>query len=84
MKKLAIIKQVQFGIGDYGRMALWFTTYVDENGSALQVFHDPKEIEKILLDGRVSDVTKMNGKACWVNDDNGLIRFIEMAKGGLG
>ena len=39
MEKLAIIKDVNIGVGDYGTPALWFTTYTDNCSAALQVFN---------------------------------------------
>lgn len=36
-KQLARIKNVHFGVGDYGHVNLWFDTYISENHAALQV-----------------------------------------------
>jgi hypothetical protein len=75
-KQLGIIRDVHFGVGDRGRVALWFTTMVDESGGALQVFEDPDVFLKIIADYGVEDVAKLAGQPCWVNASAGLIRWV--------
>lgn len=80
-EQLAIIKQVKFGVGDYGKTALWFSVYITDSTAALQVFHEWENISKIVEDSGVDDINKLNGKACWVDTStHGIIRFLRMAK----
>ena len=77
-KQLAIIKNVHCGVGDRGVACLWFDTYINEHSAVLQVLSwaiAKDVLEKISVD----DVYKLNGKACWVEVDNGYIKFLEIA-----
>ena len=78
MEKLAIIKDVHLGVGDYGVPALWFTTYVSSCGAALQVFNWQQAYD-IILSANVGDINRLNGKSCLVDEGGGLIKFIKMS-----
>ena len=79
MEKLAIIKNVNIGVGDYGKACMWFDTYVDEHSAALQVLSWEKTAT-ILEAACVRSALFLEGKACYVNDADGFIKFIRLAK----
>lgn len=78
MRKMAIMKNVTFGLDiDCGRVGLCFTVYLDESSAALQYVYGESALEVIKKYG-VSDVSRLNGKPCWVEtDDFHYIKFIE-------
>ena len=78
-ERLAIIKEVQCGVGDYGKAALWFTTYISDCSAALQVI-EWEDAAKLIESSGVRHVDSLNGKSCYVEVGNGLIRFKRMAK----
>lgn len=74
-KQLAIIRQVECGVGDYGQAALWFSTFITESGAALQVF-DWDQAREVIEAYGVRDVHQLEGKPCWVNASGSLIRWV--------
>jgi hypothetical protein len=78
-EQLAIIKNVGYGLRDIGHPCLWFDTMVEDSTGALQVFRG-EEAGPIIEDAGVYDVHEMEGKACWVIKDEGMIKFLRMAK----
>ena len=80
-EQLAVIRQVRYGVGDYGQPALSFTTYISDCVGAGQFFHQPQADEIILAAG-VSDVHALEGMTCWVEVSGCMIRFLRMAKMG--
>ena len=74
MEKLAIIKNVNIGVGDYGHPALWFDTYTSSCSAALQVFGWEKAGELIKESG-LRSVMSLEGKSCIVIDEDGLLKF---------
>lgn len=79
MKKLAIIKGVGFGLRDVGQACLWFATHIDESEAALQIFVG-KELERIVKESGCYDISEIEGKSCWVECKDGVIRFKEFSK----
>ena len=79
MKVLAIIKQVEIGVGDYGQAALWFSAYTSERCAALQIF-GWEQAKAVIEAAGVRSVLSLEGRSCWVEEGDGMIRFIEMAK----
>jgi len=77
-EQVAIIKHARFGVGDRGTVVLTFDTYITENLAALQVLN-PEEAVKALADAN-TDVNGLNGKACYVEVDGNLIKFVRMWK----
>ncbi len=75
-EKLAIIKDVHCGVSDRGKFALRLTVYDSECSAALQVWEDLAEIAKIVEAYGVSDVGALNGKPCWVEVGNGLMKWV--------
>lgn len=65
-KTMAVIRKPQFGVGDRGKVMLWFTVYTSETLAALQVFTPEQAVEIIEAYG-VDDVSKLDGKPCWVD-----------------
>ena len=78
-KVMAVIKNVHFGVGDRGRCALWFDTYVNESCAALQVF-TPEQAVEIIEGYGVDDFQKLQGKPCWVNHENNTIHWDSVCK----
>lgn len=79
MKKLAIMKDVGYGCRDTNGVCLWFDTYVTEGTAALQVLFNP-EADKVIRASGVYNVRELEGKPCWVEDNQGMIHFLEVAK----
>ena len=76
MKVLGIIKSPGYGCRDFpGQVGLWFDVYISEHMAALQCFFG-EEATKIIQDYGVYNVKDLEGKACWVDDDKGYIRWI--------
>lgn len=78
-KRLAIIKEVGFGLRDVGQPCLWFSTYINDAVGALHILYN-KDIEKVLKDAHIYDVKELEGKSCWVEVDGMVIKFLEMSK----
>lgn len=74
MEKLAIIKNVNIGVGDYGEPALWFDTYTSQCSAALQVF-GWKEAGEIIKKSGLRSVDSLEGMSCIVEEDAGLLRW---------
>lgn len=77
-EQLAIMRDVGYGCRDRGRPCLFFTTSTDEF-RALQVLEGPAA-DKVIADSGVWDVLALNGRACWVQMDGYLMRFLRVAK----
>lgn len=78
-RKLAVIKDVQFGVGDYGKVALWFSAFTEPGMAALQVLTVEQGVALIEAHG-VRHVDELNGKTVWVDDDGNMSRYVETAK----
>lgn len=78
-RQLAIMKGVHFGVGDYGKVYMWFSTYVSECSAALQVLSIEQAVELLQAAG-VDNVDKLNGKPCWVKVGGSLIQYDGPAK----
>lgn len=79
MEKLAVIKNVHIGCGDYGKAALWFDTYVSDCVAALQVLSWDRARE-IIESSQLRDVHALEGRACYVNEENHMITFLRLMK----
>lgn len=79
IKRLAIMKDVSLGCRDIGKPCIWFNTYITECDAALQIL-SWESAAKLIETAGVYDARSLEGKACWVEEDNGLIRFVEYAK----
>lgn len=77
-EQLAIIKGVHFGVGDYGRVCMWFESYIQEHAAALQILSVDQAVELIAKFG-VNHVDKLNGKTIWVETGNGMIKYLRGA-----
>ena len=78
MEVLAIIKDVNIGMRDCNEPVLWFTTHTSECSAALQVFNWV-EAGKLIKDAKVYSVNNLEGKACFVEKDGWLLKFIRVA-----
>lgn len=78
MEQLAIIKNVRCGVGDRGVAWLQFDAYTSESRAALQVIGWDVAKEVIEAYG-VSDVSKLEGKPCYVESDKGMSTFTRAA-----
>lgn len=79
-EQLAVIKNFNIGVGDRGVPAIWFDTYVNEHSAALQVISGAEEMWEFIKSSGLTDITKINGKTCWVEAGGSLIRFLRLAK----
>jgi glycyl-tRNA synthetase alpha subunit len=77
--KMAIMKNVQFGLKDVDEVNLSFDTYINEGISALQVLYYPA-YEKVFKDAHASELSDLEGHACWVKCGDSLIKFDKIAK----
>jgi hypothetical protein len=78
---LAIIKNAGFGMRDNERPCLFFDVMFDDSSGALQVFFNYDDICRIIKDHDVWDVTNLNGKACWIEINGGIARWLRAFKG---
>lgn len=78
-EQLAIIRNVNCGVGDYGKACLWFDAYIGECAAALQVI-EWGAAGKLLEEAGIADVNKLNGRPCYVEVGGGMILFKRMAK----
>ena len=80
MRRLAIIRKAGVSVNDHsGRKNIVFSTYTEE-GVAADQWIDPKEDAFLSLwDAMNGNIDNLNGKACWVNQDDTFIRFESMA-----
>lgn len=74
---MAVIKNPQFGCDDRGGVSLRFTVYLSDSGAADQML-SPDDAVTVIKAARVSDVSKLDGKTCWVQQDGGIVRFLRM------
>lgn len=79
MKKLAIMKGVDFGCRDVGRPVLWFSSHDGEGGAALQVVEGSSALDLIKKSG-VHSIKNLEGKPCWVEVDGMSMVFISLAE----
>lgn len=77
MEKLAIIRDVNIGVGDYGHPALWFTVYLSKCEAALQVFNW-EQAGKLIEESGVRNVSSLNGMSCIVDEQGHMIKFMRM------
>lgn len=78
-ERLAVIKDFNIGVGDRGVPAIWFSAYVNEVAAALQVIQGAEAIHEFIAATNLSDVTKIEGRTCWVDEGDGLIRYKRLA-----
>lgn len=78
MEQLAIIKNVRCGVGDRGSAQLQFDAYTSASTAALQVI-DWDEAKTVIEAYDVSDVSKLEGKPCYVNKGDGTSTFARPA-----
>lgn len=74
-KQVAIIKNVRVGAEDHYGAALWFDMYISEGSCALWIIPIAEAADII---GRFDDIKHLEGKPCWVEVDNGIIRFLKL------
>jgi hypothetical protein len=66
---------VHFGVGDYGKVCMWFSTDVGDC-VALQVLSITDAV-KLIEKEKVRHIDELNGRVCWVDDDTQMIRYLE-------
>jgi len=79
MRKLGIMKNVSFGCRDTNYVHLWFDVYTDESRSSLQRLPATEAIAVLEKHG-VSNIKSLEGKSCWVEEDDYSMKFIDLAK----
>lgn len=80
MKQLAVIRNSHFDVeDDTGKYALVFTVWLSESVVAGQWITDWNTIRSIFADTGLHGPEELNGKVCWVLEENYMIRFIRMA-----
>lgn len=72
-KQLAIIRGAHIAYEDHsGRFALFFDAQLSEGLSSLQIVALPDLPD---IPGITWDVSKLNGRPCWVVDEGSMIKF---------
>lgn len=67
-KRMAVIKNVKFGTRDTNRVLLYFDAYIEESVGSLQLI-ELKEAVKMIEENKISDISALEGKTCWVEVD---------------
>jgi len=75
-EELAIMKNVQFGVRDRDHAHLWFD--VDMLGCGALLYIPGNEVIKFIEDNHITDIKNLNGRACVVNVDKSLVRFVRL------
>lgn len=74
-RELAIVREPGWGMRDFtSRPGLWFTVRFGEGGGALLCFFG-EEAEEIMAASKAYDVSRLNGKPCFVRVDDNLVKF---------
>jgi hypothetical protein len=71
---LAVMRGVRFGLTDRGEVGLSFGAYVAEGLGAPQ-FLDAEVATVVIAAYQVGDVSRLEGKPCWVTLHNGRLLF---------
>ena len=79
MKQLAIMRDVGYGCRDVGHPVLFFNTYISEGEAALQILGGT-DAYNLIADSSVYDVKNLEGKACWVDVEDNLIKFVSFCR----
>jgi hypothetical protein len=77
-EQLAVIRKPKFGVDDLDTVSLRFTVYISEAGAADQRL-SPEDAIRALKDAGVDDVSRLDGRTCWVTVDRGIVQFQRMA-----
>lgn len=77
-EQLAIIRHPTYGMNDRGQVWLSFSVYTSDSCAADLGFPQP-QADEIIRQANVADVQQLDGRACWVRVEDGLMRFIRMA-----
>lgn len=80
VEQLAVIRNFKLGVGDRDVPVIMFDAFLTEGTAALQCIYGAEEIHQFIADAEVSDITKMNGRTCWVETDGFVSRFLRLAK----
>lgn len=76
IRQMAIIQGVGVGLRDVGAPVLWWTVNTGDSGAALNVF-DWEVAGEIIKAYGVREVHGLNGKPCWVEVGDGLMKYVE-------
>ena len=79
MRQLAVIRDIHFGVGDRGRVCMWFSAFVSESSTALQVLSVEQAVDLLQRHG-VDNTSRLEGKTVWVEVDDRMIKYLEPAK----
>jgi len=80
-RQLAIMRNVGIGMRDTNAPCLWFDTQTTESIGALQVL-SWADAEQVIRKTGVYKVESLEGWPCWVEQDHGILRFIEAWRAG--
>lgn len=68
IKKMAIMKNVSFGLHDRAGVALSFNLYISECVATTEYLQTQQSID-LIKSYAVADIQSLNGKPCWVEHD---------------
>lgn len=78
-EQMGIIRDPGYGMRDFhGKPGLWFTVHTDDSSASLQCFFG-EQADAILKSGDIYDIPKLNGRACYMRREGGLMRFLRLA-----
>lgn len=76
MEKLAIIRNVAYGMRDYHVPVLFFETE-ELDGCSLQLFSQPRA-DELIRQANVYDVKNLEGRACVIEETNGIVKVLRI------
>lgn len=76
-RRLAIMKNISFGVRDRNKACLWFDVN-DGNYGSLQCL-PVKYAVNLIEKHNITDIRNLEGKPCWIEVDNNIMKFIDLA-----
>jgi hypothetical protein len=74
LRMMAIIRGVRYGVNAFNQVGLSFGAYIAEGIGAPQFLY-PRNAEAMILSYDVGDVSRLEGKPCWVTIDRSIVTF---------
>ena len=80
MKELAIMHNIQFGVYDRDKAALWFNVDMLGRGALLCLY--PEQAIELIEKYGITDIKNLEGAPCIVDIEDGIVRFDDLYKRG--
>lgn len=75
-RKLAVMRNVGFGVRDTNHAMLWFTADTMDNRASLQCL-DAVEAVALIEKLGITDVKYFEGRHCWVEENGNTVKVVE-------